>query len=1326
MPEVLSPPETTKPKRGWFRRAGRWALWLALFVAVFHRPLFHYGVRFALVRVAAFQHLRLDLQLSGSIFTNLTIDGVRVEPTAGGATPVQKIAIEHLRFDYSFPALAKHGLGEFLRSYAVRNADLQLVALPSKNQGEKKQKRAIAEQLNKILAQPAAYADRVNIENFNVTVTAPNNVTKVLGFHLLLDPEKVGHLRIARLEAPGIPVWENLAADTSYAGRNLFIKDLRLAPELVIEELNFDASRRAQQTGGVWLKVRAFGGTADLSLSGNELATKGENLAKSYNTQLVLHVDNLSLPAAAAYFNAPLPPVETLRKLSLNFVGEPEKPRTWRGSAEVRVAGVKIGPALTLETVALEATCKNGHAKILPLIAASGKNALTISADIALPESVNDLPKSEVNATVKLDAPDLPVLTRTLPTPLNGSLSGQGKVTLRESKLDATLDLEATAIEGPDLALSSGKIALRAAKRLAAPKDRPFSELDGRVTADLTALRMKTATVDALSAEVELRGQLAALQRFDVRRGDNAISARGTYRIPDDLKTAATAPTEVEFTIKAPTLAAFGLGAKQAILNGRLNGRGAVKMVNGGPVGGVTLEGGDFVFGDFKAEKFAAKISLADNAAAIEELALQINATDRIAIVGQSGLKAPFPYEGSIVAAVKNLAAWQPLLAVFGVKEELAGALDIEWTGSGAGRPPAATDPPPPPNHQGKLGITVAKARYGKIDLTAFRLASQYRPGFAETSEFRVQSGPTALAGKIEWEENRLRLKDLALAQAGSPVLTGFVLLPFDPTAKPPLPMDGRIAANLSANKLDLEKLLGSFGQTSPVSGAITASLITGGSLLAPAGHLKVAGRGLKAKAVPQLDASTLDLELHYTDKKLEVDATLKQPQMQPLTVSGRVPLDLEATIKAKQLDPELPLDFTAKLPPSSLALVPKLAPQVVRIEGTAGLDVRVAGTVGKPAITGAVVVALKGARIANENVPAIGAFDGRVSMAGDTVTFERFRGEIGGGTFNLGGTIKITDPKDPVFDLRLQSDEVLVKRDDSITVRADADLKVTGPLKAGSATGTVFVTHSRFFKEIDILPIGLPGRAPPPAPKSAAKGPAVISFPNPPLRDWKFDLEIKTRPDDPFLVRGNLANGAVAVNLRLAGTGLEPYLDGNLRIEKFVASLPFSTLSITRGFVYFQKDEPFQPALDLQAESKLRDYTVGAYIHGRAGEPQIEFTSDPPLAHADIISLLATGTTTGELAGNADVLASRAAMLAVQSLYRKVFKRGAAPPPEEKTGNDSLLDRFQLELGAVDTRTGGREITTRFKLNEHYYLIGDISTDGRFTGRLKYLIRFR
>ena len=616
--------------------------------------------------------------------------------------------------------------------------------------------------------------------------------------------------------------------------------------------------------------------------------------------------------------------------------------------------------------------------------------------------------------------------------------------------------------------------------------------------------------------------------------------------------------------------------------------------------------------------------------------------------------------------------------------------------------------------------------KFGGIDLREATFGGTYSPEFAESKPFHIVAGATSLGGVVEYRESRLRVKDMKVEQAGTPVLTGFVFVPFDPSnTKQPIDLNGRLAANINTDKLDVEKLLASFGQPSPISGAFTANLVAGGTLLQPFAHLKIAAERLQAKAARQFDPGALSADIHYSNRELTLAATVNQPQIQPLTVKARAPLDLEATVQNKKLDPRLPVEATVQLPASSLAFLPKVAPQVRRAEGTAALEVRVGGTVEKPQFSGGAAVELKGARMTDENIPPIGAFHAKLAFAENRLNFQTFEGEVGGGKFKLGGSIDVADFKNPVFGLRLESDEVLVKRDDSITIRADTDVKLDGPLAAAAVTGTVHVVHSRFFREIDILPIALPGK-PKPAPKVAQTGPTVISIPQPPLRDWKLDLAIKTREKDPFLIRGNLANGAVSLSLHLGGTGLEPYVDGAVKIDQFVATLPFSKLSITSGFVAFTKDQPFQPSMEIQAESQVRDYLVHAFIYGKATDPQVQLNSEPPLPHADIVSLLATGTTTGELAGNADALASRAAMLAVTQLYHKIFRRKSAPPPEEKADTGSFMDRFQVELGALSNRSTGQDVKARFKVTDQVYLVGDIGVDGSFTGSLKYLIRFR
>ena len=256
---------------------------------------------------------------------------------------MRQIDIERVRLDYSIPMLIRHGIGEFLRSYEVLNANLDFVAQPSQSEHEKQQKVSLAQDLDNLLEQPAAYADHVHIENFNLTVTAEKNVTEVKGFSLLLDPQATGYLRLARLQIPGVPVWENLTAETSYAQRNFFIKQLVLAPELVLEEVNFDASQRAQHIGSVDLKAKLFGGSLHFALRGNQLTKKGKNLRNSYNTSLEIQAADVSLEAAAAYFGAPKPPVAKLTRLDILFAGEPEMPRTWKGHVNAFVEALAFG-----------------------------------------------------------------------------------------------------------------------------------------------------------------------------------------------------------------------------------------------------------------------------------------------------------------------------------------------------------------------------------------------------------------------------------------------------------------------------------------------------------------------------------------------------------------------------------------------------------------------------------------------------------------------------------------------------------------------------------------------------------------------------------------------------------------------------------------------------------------------------------------------------------------------------------------------------------------------------------------------------------------------
>ena len=188
---------------------------------------------------------------------------------------------------------------------------------------------------------------------------------------------------------------------------------------------------------------------------------------------------------------------------------------------------------------------------------------------------------------------------------------------------------------------------------------------------------------------------------------------------------------------------------------------------------------------------------------------------------------------------------------------------------------------------------------------------------------------------------------------------------------------------------------------------------------------------------------------------------------------------------------------------------------------------------------------------------------------------------------------------------------------------------------------------------------------------------------------------------------------------MNIGGTGKAPTLEGSVRIENFVASLPFSQLNITNGFVYFTKDDPFVPRLNIQASSTLQDYDINVYIYGTASDPKTVMSSEPPLQQADIISLLATGATTSSL-NSGTGLAGRAAVLVLQDLYHKVFK---AKPPSE---NQSFTSRFKVDVGGVDPRTGQQDVSSSFKMSDQVYLIAQFDVGGDLRGMVRYLLKFK
>ncbi len=500
--------------------------------------------------------------------------------------------------------------------------------------------------------------------------------------------------------------------------------------------------------------------------------------------------------------------------------------------------------------------------------------------------------------------------------------------------------------------------------------------------------------------------------------------------------------------------------------------------------------------------------------------------------------------------------------------------------------------------------------------------------------------------------------------------------------------------------------------------GKVSARLEASGTLEDPRGSLKIAADSVHAAVLKKVGAVNANLEADLAERRLTFDATLRSQRLKPLRMSGNMPLDVARLVRNRTIDRDAPLDFSLTLPPSSIAFVTDLVPQIRYAEGTIGLQAQLRGTVREPALSGSVDVQLPALRLRSTAFPKISSGEIKLTLHGRRIAIERARMRIAGGPLDVSGTVQLDELTKPLLDLRLRGKSILLARGESMNVRANADLSISGPLAAAHVAGSLGLTQSRFLKDIEIIPIGLPGR---PAPDSGIpQQDTAFSVKTPPLSNWIFDVVIKTA--DPVKVRGNLAHGKVLADLHLSGTGSHPLLQGSAKVRDFAISLPFTRLELTRGSAYFSPETAIlNPKIDLNGVTEMRDYRINVYVHGTAAQPKTIFSSEPPLPQEDIIALLATGATRDELMANGGRgVAGRAAWIALKQLYHQLFGGESEPPKNDFQG------RFEFDLGGIDPKTGTQSFISRYRISKHWMLVGSTSVGGGLEGKLKYIIRFR
>ena len=124
-------------------------------------------------------------------------------------------------------------------------------------------------------------------------------------------------------------------------------------------------------------------------------------------------------------------------------------------------------------------------------------------------------------------------------------------------------------------------------------------------------------------------------------------------------------------------------------------------------------------------------------------------------------------------------------------------------------------------------------------------------------------------------------------------------------------------------------------------------------------------------------------------------------------------------------------------------------------------------------------------ARFTNATLPTLRGFNVRFTFTDNALTLDRFGGDLAGGPFNMSGRVTFAKLTEPVLDLQMRAQSVLVARNDTLTARADGNVRVTGPFAAATVSGNVALTNTRILKNIEgcrvdiswVMAGSLPGR---------------------------------------------------------------------------------------------------------------------------------------------------------------------------------------------------------------------------------------------------------
>jgi translocation and assembly module TamB len=390
-----------------------------------------------------------------------------------------------------------------------------------------------------------------------------------------------------------------------------------------------------------------------------------------------------------------------------------------------------------------------------------------------------------------------------------------------------------------------------------------------------------------------------------------------------------------------------------------------------------------------------------------------------------------------------------------------------------------------------------------------------------------------------------------------------------------------------------------------------------------------------------------------------------------------------------------------------------------VRSAGTVALDVRTVASGSGSQVQGQ--VRLQNISLATAEAPlGVDKLNGTLDLNNDRVQISSLTAEVGGGQVSAGGSLRYRP--DLQFNIAMHGDSVRLRYPEGLRSLLDSNLTWTGNLAASTLAGRVLVDGLSFTPGFDLATFG-------DQVSSNASVPAVPGFAD------SVSLRIAVQSKDNLNATSSQISLEGSADLNVIGTAANPVITGRTNLsggELFYRNVRYQ---LERGIITFDDPNQTNPVLNVSVSTIIEQYNLTLTLRGSFNQLTTSYVSDPPLATADVINLIARGKTSSELAESSDstdsMLASQAAsqlsssvqkLAGISSLQIDPLLGGNNQNPSARLALQQRLTKNLLFTFSTDVTQPGQEIVQgEYQINKRWSVslerdqVGGVSVDGRY-----------